>query len=253
MKSITSTSNQLVKDWKKLSTKKGRQKQQKYLIEGWHLVQEAYLAQAKILQIIVTDDFLWPEALDLTGIDLIQITAQIAKSLSQTPSPQGIFAVVALQNTQISPAQACGAWIFLDGLQDPGNIGTIVRTADAAGFTGVVFGENTADIYQPKVLRAMQGSQFHLTLLKGDLLAWTKSFKEQGKSVYGTQLDDQAKSYLEVDSSTEFALIMGNEGNGMSAALLEETSLNLYIPMQGKAESLNVAVAAGILMFALKK
>ena len=252
MKAITSAANQLVKDWKKLSTKKGRQKMQCYLLEGWHLVQEAYLAQAQILQIIVSSDFVWPETLDLTEIEVIQITPQIAKSLSQTPSPQGIFAVVALSQNEFSFEQAKGAWIFLDGLQDPGNIGTIVRTADAAGFSGVVFGENTADLYQPKVLRAMQGSHFHLPVLKGDLTKWVAAFKKQGKPVYGTQLDQNAQSYRQVQPQAEFALIMGNEGNGMSEELLAQTSLNLYIPMQGKAESLNVAVAAGILMFALK-
>lgn len=253
MKIITAPANPNVKEWKKLSTKKGRLNQERYLLEGWHLVKEAFVAQAEILQVIVTNDFILPEQVDLENLDVFQITPEIAKILSQTPSPQGIFVTVKLPKAQLIPKQATGAWLFLDGVQDPGNIGTMVRTADAAGFSGVVFGENTADPYQPKVTRAMQGSQFHLHLVKASLIEWIDAFQAKNLPVFGTELNQDARSYDQVGQYSDFALIMGNEGNGMSFELLKQTSLNLYIPIKGQAESLNVAVAAGILMFKLKR
>ena len=120
----------------------------------------------------------------------------------------------------------------------------MVRTADACGFSGVVFGEGCADMFQPKVVRAMQGSQFHLKLCSGNLIEWAKEFKQRKLPVFGSELNDQARSYDQVGRHSDFAL-------GMNEKLLKETSLNLYIPIKGHAESLNVAVAAGILMFGL--
>ena len=142
-------------------------------------------------------------------------------------------------------------WLLLDNVQDPGNIGTMVRTADAAGFAGVAFGTGTVDIHQPKVERSMQGSQFHLQLISTDLTALVAQLQAQGAPVYGSELNPQAAEYLDVDAPAAFGLIMGNEGNGMSPELLAQTDQNLYIPIKGQAESLNVAVAAGILMFGL--
>ena len=142
-------------------------------------------------------------------------------------------------------------WLLLDNVQDPGNIGTMVRTADAAGFAGVAFGTGTVDIHQPKVERAMQGSQFHLQLISTDLDKLVDQLQAQGSPVYGSELNPQAARYLDIDAPASFGLIMGNEGNGMSRELLARTDQNLYIPIKGQAESLNVAVAAGVLMFGL--
>lgn len=253
MDNITSSSNQRVRDWKKLAQKKGRMRQGRYLLDGWHLVKEAVDSGQPVEEIMVTPDFRHRDELEVPdGCDLIEISDNVARHLSETPSPQGIFAVVLLpENAVVKPSEAVGAWLFLDGVQDPGNIGTMVRTADACGFAGVVFGEGCADMYQPKVVRSMQGSQFHLTLCSGDLLEWTKTLKSRRIPVFGSELNEKARSYDQVGRHSDFALIMGNEGNGMSEELLKETSLNLYIPIKGRAESLNVAVAAGILMFGL--
>ncbi len=151
------------------------------------------------------------------------------------------------------PNNLHGQWLLLDQLQDPGNVGTIVRTADAAGLTGVVLGDGSVDLYNPKVVRSMQGSQFHINLLSGNLLEWLTEFEYQDIPTYGTELNPQAVAYDQVPTGESFGLIMGNEGNGTSSEILAATTKNLYIPMNGKAESLNVAVAAGILMFQLTK
>ncbi|UOX37298.1 TrmH family RNA methyltransferase [Weissella cibaria] len=254
METITSVQNSRVKSWQKLQTKKGRQASKTYLLDGWHLVQEAIQHEGKLHAIMATPEQLaeHQEALPL-GVPVFEITADIAKKLSDLVTPQGIFAEVSLPTATREPRFIHdGAWLFLDAIQDPGNIGTMVRTADAAGFAGVVFGNGSVDPYSPKALRAMQGSQFHMTLTTGDLQDWTAAFTQNDINVYGTQLDPEAADLFTIPAQSQFALIMGNEGQGMAADLAKMTTKNLYIPLTGDAESLNVAVAAGIAMFALK-
>lgn len=115
----------------------------------------------------------------------------------------------------------------------------------------VVFGNGTADPFNPKVLRAMQGSQFHVNITQAPLNGVIKDLQTAGMPVFGTELNVNAKSYRDVEPRDNFALIVGNEGNGMDKALLEETDTNLYIPIKGSAESLNVAIAAAVVMFHL--
>lgn len=254
MEKITSKANNRIKAWAKLATKKGRETSGTYLLDGWHLVQEAINHNAKLRAIILTEEQLTEHEADLpAGVPVFVVPEDLAKHIGDTVNPQGIFAEVTLPSKTFSPSYVHeGAWLLLDKIQDPGNIGTMVRTADAAGFKGVVLGEGSADAFGPKVVRAMQGSQFHLELLQGDLLEWTKALQDNNLPVYGSQLNPEAKSYREIDRVMDFGLIMGNEGQGMADDLAAATSANLYIPIEGQAESLNVGVAAGVLMFAIK-
>lgn len=257
MEIIRSTQNKQVKLWRKLATKKGRTLQNSYLLDGWHLVKEALLAQQEIKQVLLVPESKYAErfaALNQDQLEPILISEEVAKSLSETQSPQGIFAILPISQAKVSFAEEKeGAWLLLDAVQDPGNIGTMVRTADAAGFRGVIFGEKTADLYQPKVVRAMQGSQFHIKLLEGNLADYIAEMRQQAIPVFGTELNEAVRNYRQVGQFKSFGLIMGNEGNGMAQTLLKKTTANLYIPLQGQAESLNVAVAAGVLMFQLKQ
>ncbi|GAK31405.1 RNA methyltransferase [Weissella oryzae SG25] len=254
MEKLSSVQNSRVKAWQKLQSKKGRQASQTYLLDGWHLVEEAIKHDGKLHAIMATPEQLAQHQDELPlGVPVFEINDDIAKKLSDLVTPQGIFAEVTLPVASRSPQFIHdGAWLFLDGIQDPGNIGTMVRTADAAGYSGVVFGQGTVDPYSAKALRAMQGSQFHLTLTVGDLAEWTAAFTQNGLNVYGTKLDPSAADLFTIPAQSQFALIMGNEGQGMRTDLAEMTTQNLYIPLTGQAESLNVAVAAGIAMFALK-
>ncbi len=257
MKYIQSTGNQTVKNWKKLQSKKGREKQGKYLLEGWHLVKEAISANEDIAEIIGQPGELQKDVLQKNlpaNVELIEISAEVAHQLSATPSPQGIFATIKLDEVPtVDPTSVSGAWLLLDTIQDPGNVGTMVRTADAAGFTGVVLSQGSVDLYQPKLVRAMQGSQFHTKIVQGDLQEWAQAFRKQHYPVFGSELNEKANSYDSVGRHQNFGLVMGNEGNGLSPEMLQATTMNLYIPLKGQAESLNVAVAAGILMFALRE
>lgn len=256
MEKINSLQNVHVKDWKKLQTKKGRKQQDLYLLDGWHLVNEAVKAQVGIKTLLITAKQLASDP-DLTKFPaVIEISEEVAKHISATVTPQGVFALAKLPAASTDPLadlKLDRPWLLLDNVQDPGNIGTMVRTADAAGFAGVAFGTGTVDVHQPKVERSMQGSQFHLQLISTDLSLFVTKLQAAGAPVYGSELNPQAAQYLDVDAPDVFGLIMGNEGNGMSHELLQQTDRNLYIPIKGRAESLNVAVAAGILMFGLDR
>lgn len=256
MKAIKSTQNKKIKQWSKLNKKGERRKTGCYMLESWHLVGSAIATNQPIKWILTTAEQLNQHQDVLNRFsNLILITDRIAKKLASTVHPQGIFAIVKMDSlSTINPRDVKqGSWLLLDQIQDPGNIGTMVRTADAAGFSGVIFGSGTASPYNSKVVRAMQGSQFHLTLALGNLSKWIKDLVHNGLPVYGTILNPGAVDYRKVIPSKNFALVMGNEGNGMQKSLFKLTSKNLYIPIKGHAESLNVAVAAGILMFKLKK
>jgi len=251
MKEIQSSKNPLVKELKKLHTAKGRKEFKKYLIEGFHLVEEAQNSGAKLEYILFTQRAKeqWGDWLDEQEEEKkIFVSEEVMNQLSTLPTPQGIIATLYIEEN-LALEQFSGKWLILDNVQDPGNVGTMIRTADAAGFAGVILGEHSADIYNPKVLRSMQGSNFHLPILSMDIKQVIEQMKNNGISVYGTELNKDALPMKKVPATQNIALIMGNEGSGVQKEILALTDQNIYIELKGKAESLNVAVAAGILMF----
>jgi len=249
LKYIHSAKNPQVKEWKKRLTKKEREKTGTFLVEGFHLVEEAFKAEA-IIDIIISEDTELP-AWDYGDTSITTVTKDIIEQLTDTETPQGIVALCK-QLTHDAIIHSGKTFMVMDQVQDPGNLGTIIRTADACGVDAVIIGDGTVDIYNPKVVRSAQGSHFHLPILKVNLLAFMEEIKEKGIPVYGTSLEN-GKDYREIQSSDKgFCLIVGNEGRGVRKEILAETDTNLYIPIFGKSESLNVAVAAGILMYHLK-
>ncbi|MDZ5712418.1 TrmH family RNA methyltransferase [Jeotgalibacillus haloalkalitolerans] len=247
MNVIQSLQNTKVKEWKKLTTKKGRDKSGLFLVEGWHLTEEAIKADA-VTEAIVKEGIELPPYMD--SVEIHFVTEEISLALAETEHTQGVFAVCRQPEAAFDALNASNI-LMLDAIQDPGNIGTMIRTADAAGIDAVILGKGTADPYNAKVLRSAQGSHFHLPILKQDLLSVIEHCKESGIPVYGTSLQG-AVTYKEAAPVEKFALIMGNEGAGVNSELLTLTDQNLYIPIYGKSESLNVAIAAGILLYHLK-
>jgi TrmH family RNA methyltransferase len=251
LKQIQSVKNPQVKQWKKLLTKKERDKTSTFLIEGFHLVEEALKNREQIIEIIVSEKIELSPRLDFGSTPITVVTEEIMKELSDTETPQGIFAVCH-QKTDSKHIEEAKTLLLIDAVQDPGNLGTMIRTADAAGIDAIVVGHGSVDIFNSKVLRSAQGSHFHLPIVRGNLEEWMENLKKRNIPVYGTALE-HAKTYTDIEPQESFALIVGNEGSGMSKEILDQTSLNLYIPIYGKSESLNVAVAAGILLYYLKK
>jgi len=250
MEYIQSTKNSRVKEWKKLLTKKERDLTGRYIIEGEHLIEEA-LKTNDVIEIILQENIQIPDSWMFRDMPSITtITADISKIISDTKTPQGIFAICRKKEITINLTKQ-KRFLLFDGVQDPGNIGTMIRTADAVGVDLVIVGEGTGDIYNPKVIRSAQGSHFHLPIVSGDIHTWIESFKKSDIPVYGTALEG-AVSYKEISPTESFALIVGNEGAGVAPDILKKTDKNLYIPIYGQSESLNVAVAAGILLYYLR-
>jgi RNA methyltransferase, TrmH family len=249
LKHIESIQNPKVKQWKKLLTKKERDKSGTFLVEGFHLVEEALKQSDSVMEIIVSDKTGLPPRWDSGEIPVTIVTEEISNSLSDTEAPQGIYAVCRQVQIEVPDAKT---YLLIDAVQDPGNLGTMIRTADAAGIDAVVVGKGSVDVYNSKVLRSAQGSHFHLPIIRGDLHDWVEKLHEKNISVYGTALEG-ASAYTDISTGESYALLVGNEGNGVSKELLAKTTANLYIPIYGKSESLNVAVATGILLYFLKK
>lgn len=244
---ITSTHNQWVKRVKQLRRAKVRRQTQEYVIEGWHLVQEALMNEAEIVAVFYTEDY--QEELEQYPIQTrFLISSEVSAAMGETPTPQGVIAIAKMISYP-DLAEIKGSLLLLDRVQDPGNVGTMIRTADAAGYQAVVLNQGSADIYNGKVLRSMQGSQYHLPIYYRDFATFLPELKQQGVSIYGTELNEEAIDYRALQPQAPFAVIMGNEGQGVSQELLDQTTQNVYLPMRGQAESLNVAVATGILLF----
>ncbi|MCW6663521.1 RNA methyltransferase [Aerococcaceae bacterium NML190073] len=251
MEWIQSKQNARVKNWRKLHTAKGRAQQGVYLIEGTHLVEEAIRYQQQIEHVLVTQHYyeqMSNEWLTQVADRMIMLSDDVMQSVSLTEQPQGIIAIVEMpQQTTWQPTGK--QYLLLDAVQDPGNIGTMIRTADAAGFDGVILGRGTADLYNDKVLRATQGSLWHIEVINHDLEDAIATLQKNAIPVYATALHQEALPYQAVSTQQAVALVVGNEGSGVSQAIIEQADQAIYIPMYGKAESLNVAIAAGILMF----
>ena len=149
------------------------------------------------------------------------------------------------------PDLTSGKYLFLEDVQDPGNVGTMIRTADAAGFTGVIVSSKSADVYSLKTLRSMQGSHFHLPIYRMSVETFVEEAKKGNLPILATTLSQNSKDYREFAQPEDFALVMGNEGQGISPFMTDQADQLVHISMKGQAESLNVAIAAGILMFYL--
>ena len=240
---ITSKANSVVKNAKKLHQKKYRKSA--YLIEGWHLFEEAVQAGVTIEKVFALESYrdqlaAFPQT--------VWVSEEILLDLADTQTPQGIVAVIQKEEVGL-PDLHQGKYLFLEDVQDPGNVGTMIRTADAAGFTGVIVSDKSADIYSLKTLRSMQGSHFHLPIYRMSLATFVEEAKKSNLPILATTLSRESKDYRELSSLENFVLVMGNEGQGISSVMAESADQLVHIGMKGRAESLNVAVAAGILMF----
>ncbi|WP_018885675.1 TrmH family RNA methyltransferase [Paenibacillus massiliensis] len=252
---IISPSNSRVKGWAQLLDKKHRSKQGKYLIEGIHLVMEALQANADIECVAYDMERGIPR--ELTGLrsspdapEWIAVSAAVIAKCTEAKTPQSVFAVVRKETTAVDRLweKPNSIVIVLDGVQDPGNVGTIIRSADAAGAAGVILGQGCADLYNPKTIRSTMGSMFHIPVVEGELAELLPEAKRHGAQIISTALDATHSCYT-YDFRGPVWMLIGSEGQGVSAEATALVDESIRIPMVGQAESLNAAMAATIVLF----
>jgi len=239
---INSVKNEHIKFLNKLKQKKYRDEFGLYLIEGIKIINEAVENNEEIVYLIYQKDF---KADYIDAKYRICASESVIKNISSLKSPQEIIAAVKIKNTNnvISGSK----WVLLDEIKDPSNAAAIVRSADCAGFCGVVFADNSVDVYNEKFLRACMGSNYHIKLIQNqNACKQVEYFKDNGYYITGAALNGDEKADINRD---KVLLIIGNESKGISESILNKCDCLVKIPIYGKAESLNAACAASVLMY----
>ena len=240
---ISSLSNQLIKDINLLKQKKRRTERKEFIIEGKHLVEEAY--KHNLLKTVLSTD---KELLNqFNNVKTILVTEQIIEKLSTTQTPQNIIGVSQMKDARF---ELTDKYVVLDGVNDPGNLGTIIRTSLALGIHNIILSNNTVDVYNEKVVRATQGAIFQANLVYTNLEDIYMTFKKENIKVIVTSLE--AKQTLKDLSKPEkFAVVVGNEANGISEISKQYADELVIIPIKNNIESLNVAIATSIVLYTL--
>ena len=254
MQVISSKDNEFVKHVKKLKEKKYRDLNQEFIIEGIKLVKEAIEEKAYIKHIVVCDNCedsgVIPKSLmyEIAKYDCVYVTENILKTMSDVNAPQGILAIIGRNNQENKIDYNQDIIVALDDIQDPGNLGTILRTVDSIGLNQILVSKGTADCYNPKVVRSTMGAIFRLNIVRSeDLVADLIQMKENGFDVVVTSLDTDDSVYD--IKYIKKVIVIGNEANGVSKEVQEIADNKVKIPMLGKTESLNASVAAGIMIY----
>lgn len=254
MQGITSKDNELIKHIKKLKDKKYRDMSNEYVIEGIKLVAEAIQEKAAIKQIILCDDCEKNAAIpkdlmyEIAKYECIYVTEKIFNYLSEVQTPQGILAVIekTSQATEIDYTQ--DIIVALDDVQDPGNLGTILRTVDSIGLTQILVSKGTADSYNPKVVRSTMGAIFRVKIIAcEDLKQTLKEIKRHKFKIVVSSL--QTENTIYDIAYQKKVILIGNEANGVKKEIQELADEKIKIPMLGKTESLNASVATGIILY----
>ncbi|WP_425805731.1 TrmH family RNA methyltransferase [Desulfitobacterium sp. Sab5] len=257
---LTSLQNEQVKHIVALQKRKTRKDHGEFLIEGWRFVEEAVRRKAEIRQIYVCPEKEkenWSSLQDILHerrVAIIEVDEKVLRKMSDTEEPQGIIAVVGVKNLTWSDLEIDSQTVLLivDGIQDPGNLGTILRTALAAGVHQVCLTAGTVDLYNPKVLRSTMGTVFGLKVLTDcspqDVVAFVRS-----KSIKIMTGDIEGDSLYETKCLFPLALVVGNEGNGPSEVFRSPELTRVTLPMSNEVESLNVAVATGIILYEIAR
>ena len=243
--SIKSLDNDRVKKYTKLQKKKYRDIYSQYIVEGEHLVREA-LAGGVLEEVILV------EGIDFDiSVPIVYVSKEVMSKISQMNTPSVILGVCNMKKDNLIVGNKI---LILDDIQDPGNLGTIIRSATAFNIDTIILSENTVDLYNYKVLRATQGMIYHINIIKREVFEAINELKEKKIVVYGTDVKNGVKAdTLTKEEKEKCALVVGNEGKGVRKEVAHLCDKNLYIEMNKKVESLNVAVATSILLYELNK
>lgn len=254
MQLITSKDNEIIKNIKKLKEKKYRDEKKEFIIEGIKLIQEAIDEKAKIKLIVVCEECLKEETIEqkllyqIAKYNCIYVTPKVFQSITDVKKPQGILAIIEIENTEDIIKFDEDLIFVLDGIQDPGNLGTILRTLDSAGFSQLIVSEDTVDAYNPKVVRSTMGAIFRVKVIESkDLIRTIKNIKKHKFETLVTSLDTKENIY-DIEY-TKKIVVIGNESNGVSKEIMDIADIKAKIPMLGRTESLNAAVATSIIAY----
>lgn len=254
MQVITSKDNEIIKNIKKLKEKKYRDEKKEYIIEGIKLIEEAITENAKIKMIIVCEECLKNEAIEqkllyqIAKYNCIYVNEKVFTSITDVKNPQGMLAVIEMENGEEVINYNDDVIFVLDGIKDPGNLGTILRTIDSAGLSQVIVSKDTVDAYNPKVVRSTMGAIFRVKVIESqDIIRTMKNIKKHKYEILVTSLEATDNIY-DIDY-TKKMIVIGNEANGVSQAVLDIADEKIKIPMLGKTESLNAAVATSIIAY----
>lgn len=254
MQKIISKDNSLIKHIKKLKEKKYRNEYNEFIVEGAKIIGEAIKEKTKIKQIIICDGCEKDELIErhlkyeLAKFDCIYVPQNIFKMLTDVENPQGILAVIEKANSDGEINVNEDIIVALDDVQDPGNVGTILRTIDSVGLKQVLVSKGTADVYNSKVIRSTMGAIFRVNVIEcEDLEQSLQVLKENDFKVTVTSLDTK-KSIYDIDYKKKI-IVVGNEANGVSKEIQKLADEKVIIPMLGNTESLNVSIATGIILY----
>lgn len=248
---ITSVTNKQIKNLLKLQkSSKTRKEQGLFIVEGIRMFRE--VPKELLCQVYATEAFYNknPELFQERDVDEL-VAENVFEKLSETKTPQGVLAVVRMQEYKLEKLlmiKKNPLFLVLENLQDPGNLGTILRTAEGAGVDGILMSRDTVDIYNPKVVRSTMGSLFRMPFVYADDIKQTvEMLKTAGVKVYAAHL--AGEEFYEKDYRTGTAFLIGNEGNGLTEELTALADEKIRIPMEGKVESLNAAIAATLMAY----
>ena len=241
---IISKDNSQVKHIKQLKQKKYRDEYKEYIVEGLKIVEEAIEEKEDILLIVICEELL-KKQINTYDYKVELVSKSIFEMISDTVTPQGILAVIKEKEAQEINFNVLFA---LDDIQDPGNMGTIIRTLDAAGIKDLIISNESADIYNPKVTRSTMGAIYRLNVMRTDLLSKLKEMQKEGYKIVVTSLATN-KNHYDINFDEKTIIVIGNEAKGVSQEIMEIADVKVKIPMLGKSESLNASIATGILAY----
>lgn len=258
---IKSKDNDKIKYTKSLLKTKGRNKEKKFIIEGYRILTLALECDAKLEYVFINEDFenkkdhqVLLSQLEQKNIKIYKTTNKLFLEMIDTENTQGILGVLKYKERDIvnNINDEDKFVLILDRIQDPGNMGTIIRTADSAGVDGIILLKGCVDIYNPKVIRSTMGSIFNMNIINTTQDEAVEILKKQGFSIVSSYLQTD-NYYHQTSYDGKIALVIGNEANGINDELISKSDKLIKIPIYGDAESLNAAISAAILMYEIKK
>lgn len=247
---IESKENSIFKEAKNLRNRKERKKSGKFLVEGFRFLSEAFKSECTVDVIFVAENEnekfnSYFKNDELKNTKVFQLDEKLLQMLCNTEAPQGVVGIVSIRTPEIKQD---GFYVLCDQVQDPGNLGTIIRTSHAAGASGVIITKGTVDPYNDKTLRSTMGSIFHIPIIEDTNFELINSLKNKGYDILASSLDTD-KNFFQEDITNNLVICVGNEGNGISDYIYSLSNKLVKIPMPGGAESLNVSTAAAIMIY----